>query len=359
MFQIDSAARKPAAPPSAPVNVDAARTGSAAGRGRPATYEAGTQRFGAGQNALRAYGADARASVISQIGLAGARGPDETTFAGPGTAPGQTSFSIQGGTLYELGKGTRPKIHHDNGFLQNPNDPSDPTPMATRKPTSDERRYYAAEVIKAEAAGKLSKLPFLDKLDSRLGLDNALEAYKHFLTGNGADFKFDLNAYLHDDKNGQHTLAKVMGDVRGAADDLLRDLDRSVGPNPGDSVSFQIHSDVMATEKDGFRYPASEDWQKAIGGHSFWSSADITVTRNADGTLDAKATVTIEAEDRYNFNPGQKDIATNVPDSERGVLEQTGLAHQFTQTGKASYVTEWTVGASQSPNVEAEEVSGR
>lgn len=53
--------------------------------------------------------------------------------------------------------------------------------------------------------------------------------------------------------------------------------------------------------------------------------------------------ITIMGEDRYNFNPGQQDIATGIPDSDNGRFEITGLGHQFTQTGKLTYTVTWSV----------------
>jgi len=93
-----------------------------------------------------------------------------------------------------------------------------------------------------------------------------------------------------------------------------------------------------------FAYPATEDWQKTIGGHSIWTGSNITITRLDDGRLLAEANVTLNAEDRYNVNPNQQDIATGEPDMVRGVLEETGLAHQYTQTGSSELSTSWIIG---------------
>ena len=72
------------------------------------------------------------------------------------------------------------------------------------------------------------------------------------------------------------------------------------------------------------------------------------MTRVETGELRASAETTVNFEDRYNFNPGQNDIATGVPDSERGVLEETGLAQQFDQVGQARLNTTWTIGKPES-----------
>lgn len=116
-------------------------------------------------------------------------------------------------------------------------------------------------------------------------------------------------------------------------------------------MTFNVTSNAIAANENihidpdaRYPYPETENWQKAIGAHHIWSSSDITVTRLEGGRLMASANVTLTAEDRYNFNPGQDDIATKVPDSERGVLEESGLAHQFDQSGTAAFTTQWIIG---------------
>jgi len=91
-----------------------------------------------------------------------------------------------------------------------------------------------------------------------------------------------------------------------------------------------------------FPYPATENWQKAIGGHTIWLSGNVIVH---EGTPLSKPkfelSMTLHAEDRYNFNPGQHDIATGIPDSDNGIFEMTGLAHQFEQFSILKRVIVW------------------
>ncbi len=58
------------------------------------------------------------------------RDPPVTPPTVPATPPTTTSGSGTA-TTYRTGDATRPDIKHDNGFLQNPNDPNDPTPIPT------------------------------------------------------------------------------------------------------------------------------------------------------------------------------------------------------------------------------------
>ena len=55
-------------------------------------------------------------------------------------------------------------------------------------------------------------------------------------------------------------------------------------------------------------------------------------------------TITVHAEDRYNFIPGVADIATGIPDDDNGVFEVTGLAHQYTNYGEMSRTVTWREG---------------
>lgn len=57
-----------------------------------------------------------------------------------------------------------------------------------------------------------------------------------------------------------------------------------------------------------------------------------------------RADITIHAEDRYNFNPGAKDIATGIPDSANGRFELCGLAHQYMNYGRVTRSASWMKG---------------
>jgi hypothetical protein len=277
---------------------------------------------------------------------------DQIQAAAVGTELNGATANV-GGAEYEVGPPQRPTIQHDNGFLQNPNDPDDPNPMPTREPTDEERSFYASEVVKATGAGILTNVPGVENIDSRLGLDNALAGYRHFLTGEGEDFTFDYESYLEDDASGQQFKRDVTRDIQNAVNSVYADLPVELPDSAGATVSFPMHGEQPA---GGPPYPATEDWQKAIGGHSAWSNSEITLTRQDDGTIAARAVITLEAEDRYNFNPGQNDIATGAPDQLRGVLEESGLAQQFTQTGRSTFESTWTIGT-PTPSAPDDEVA--
>lgn len=52
--------------------------------------------------------------------------------------------------------------------------------------------------------------------------------------------------------------------------------------------------------------------------------------------------MTLNAEDRYNFNPGMKDLSTGIDDNENGKFERTGLGHQFVSYSSLQRYLRWT-----------------
>lgn len=60
-------------------------------------------------------------------------------------------------------------------------------------------------------------------------------------------------------------------------------------------------------------------------------------------------TVTVHAEDHYNFNPGQSDIASQTPDSENGRFTTVGLAKPFDSHGTYTRTVTWKVGQPPAP----------
>jgi hypothetical protein len=67
--------------------------------------------------------------------------------------------------------------------------------------------------------------------------------------------------------------------------------------------------------------------------------------------------MTLHAEDRYNFNPGQADINTGTPDAANGRFEQTGLGHQYTNYGTLQRHVTWDQGSPE--NATSRPIGGR
>jgi hypothetical protein len=263
--------------------------------------------------------------------------------------PNLSSSGSGTATTYRIGDPTRPNIHHDNGFLQNPNNPNDPTLQPTVSPSQADKDYYNDQLSQVHWAQRVDGLhiPFTDKDDTARRLSDGIEAYRHFLEGNGADRNFSYDKFVNDDASGKTVLNNAIADTQRGAEDLYKQMvakDPSLANKP---ITFNVTSGAITVGgSNAYPYPDTENWQKAIGGHPIWNSATVTVnpptTPGGDPQFSMK--YTLHAEDRYNFNPGQADIATGVPDATRGKLEQTGLAHQYTQYSTLNRDVSWTQG---------------
>jgi hypothetical protein len=270
----------------------------------------------------------------------------------PTQSPDLTSSGRGTETKYRIGDPSPPRIRHDNGFLQNPNDPKDPRPIATVPPTQANRDYYKSELNRAKWAQRaidahVDDLPFTpDKLD----MPEAIDAYRHFLDGGGRDRKFSYEKFVKDDKSGKTILNNATTDTQKGVEDLYNQMIASDPSLRGKPVTFNITGGAITVgsnnNKKRFPYPDTENWQKAIGGHPIWTSATVTVNPPAKpgAKPEFSMRMTLHAEDRYNFNPNQEDIATGEPDALRGALELAGLAHQYTQYSTLERDVRWEQG---------------
>jgi hypothetical protein len=237
---------------------------------------------------------------------------------------------------YTEGPPVRPNIVHDNGFLD---------VHARREPTSGDYARRAAAVSILELAEAGQGVPFVPHND----ISDALAAFRHFLYGNGRDRTFSYERYVANDRSGASTLTNAIKDAQAGAIQIFRASYMSRG-----SGDFRMTSSALAASARSayFPYPATENWQKAIGAHNFWLSADVQVT-GPGPTFAFAMDFTLHAEDRYNFNPGAADIATGAPDDLNGQLEVSGLAQQYTNYATLTRHVTWTgltVGVYQATN---------
>jgi len=229
--------------------------------------------------------------------------------------------------LYFFGSPRRPEIRHDNGFLGQ---------FPARQPTAGDRRNYRMWRGRLELAEAVQGVPGAPKNN----IPDALAAYRHFLTGRGAARTFSYERYVANDASGRITLQSAILEAMGAA----YELHGSAVPPAGGSFSFTGSAIPCGASNTGpFPYPATENWQKAIGAHSIWISGDVAVKPDKQSSApNFTLTLVIHAEDRYNFNPGAADIATGIPDDENGVFEITGLAKQYMNTATLTRRVTWS-----------------
>jgi hypothetical protein len=244
---------------------------------------------------------------------------------------------------YVTGPPRRPPIHHDNGFLQNPNDPRDPTPIPTIPPTDADRQALKDWRNKLEWAERVQWLPVGPHTD----IEDGLAAYRHFLDGNGSDRTFSYDRFVTNDSAGRTTLENATRDVQLGAEQIYKEMIARDPSLQGRPVTFSMSgSQIAVGNSDKFPYPETENWQKAIGAHQIWMSATVTVRPAAISGDPPNFTMrmTLHAEDRYNFNPGSADIATGTPDAANGRFERTGLAHQYTNYATLERDVTWMEG---------------
>ncbi|MBK7533906.1 MAG: DUF4157 domain-containing protein [Myxococcales bacterium] len=259
---------------------------------------------------------------------------------GPGSGPTQ-SFSDMGREDHG------PAIRHDHGHMQGADGNFDPS--LHQDPTMADRWELAKWIAKLELAEAL-----------RPDLVDGTSAYRHFLQGNGATRDIRYPRFIANDASGHVVLQSALDDARDAA---IRRHDADVGTNPQPgSHSYHLRTDTITVGGDSrYPYPATENWQKAIGGHTIWIEANVTVVvRAPEGTPANSCPVggyervfhvemTIHAEDMYNFNPEAHDIATGVPDSANGRFEITGLGHEFLSTGTYARTFDFTTTMEAAP----------
>lgn len=242
------------------------------------------------------------------------------------TKPSEASLSNPADTIssgrISIGPPTRPDITHDNGFTEfctsNPND-QDCSPEASFDDYKN-RAKYETMLRGAQAIGHL---------------DDGAKAYEHYLYGNGEDLWFSYNEFIREDESG-----------RIAYNNILKDVQENVqvlGPGR-DKFSITSEAYPIGSGDPRYPYPSTENWQKAIGAHQVWTSADVTVTTNQDGQREYTMQLTYHAEDRYNFNPGMKDIASSSLDRDNGRFEVLGWGRPFMSYGETTTTVTWVEG---------------
>lgn len=164
-----------------------------------------------------------------------------------------------------------------------------------------------------------------------LGRDmpDAIMTYEHYRANSGEDLEIDYAKAYNQDNN-----------IKKAVDGYLCDTQKLVEKmlSEGQQPPFSITSELMPV--GGGNYPETENWQKAIGAHQIWISADITVDEN--GRINMSSTV--HEIDRYNFNAGMQDIASGASDNENGRFEELGWAKSFNTKGEVKFELSWETG---------------
>ena len=223
----------------------------------------------------------------------------------PGDDPG-----APGGAPFIIGPATEPPLTYAEYF------PYDPNAQASAADRAAWLKWGA------QAAGAHLIRP---------DLDDALRVYDHYRDNSGTPMTVDYEEAYREDANIASAVDAEIARARSAAEDLAAQ---------SGSTSFSMTGDASLASALG-GYPSTENWQKAVGDHQIWSSADVTV-ENGTATM----VISVHAHDRYDFNAGMSDIATGTPDDENGRFAVLGWARPFDTRGELTRTITWTVGDS-------------
>ncbi|MEM8739668.1 MAG: hypothetical protein AAGG38_14490 [Planctomycetota bacterium] len=213
-------------------------------------------------------------------------------------------FDPSGLKDYALGNGPRPKINWDNGFAYDPS--ASPT-------LGDYANWYKFAALQGGAT-TLSHIP------------DATRAYAHYRGASGSDLDVNYDKAIGDDSK---ISTGFDNEIAGAQADIERLHD-------GVSEQFSVYSrSARLVNSD------TENWQKALGGHRIWGYGDVTYDPSCE---EYTLTITVDMEDFYNFNKGQFDIATGLPDNQNGRFEVFGWAKSFYSRGQVSRTITWERG---------------
>lgn len=228
---------------------------------------------------------------------------------------------------YKIGPPTRPPIKHDNGHLEL---------YKPRAPTLADRAKLAGWIAILEGSEALcnAQTGSITPQCNYEDLSDGNAAYRHFLFGNGADRQFNYERFLQNDPAAKNLIR-----------DLVNDFEFHISIIGKDRVSFMVTSSTYSVQRGGIApYPLTANWQKAIGGHVFWVSANVSASAVGD-KIYYDADITIHVEDRFNFNIGAADAATGIPDSANGIFEITGLGKQYMNFSTVTRHVRWEDGS--------------
>lgn len=263
---------------------------------------------------LRSLGERLRANAADQRSASGGSGSAGSGGAGSG---GSGSGGTGGGTVQTAGATTPTPV---DGYAVGP--PSKPT-------------FHWDETFEYDSASPgvgdwLSRAKWTAMLEggklARPDLDDALAAYQRYWDNSGEPLTVDYEEAYREDPNIAKNVDTEVGRTAAAVDQLVQD---------GQEGEFQVSGAGHASPD----YPTTENWQKTLGAYQQWSSADVRVQ---DGMV--TMTVTVHAEDHYNFNRSQADIATGASDDENGRFTELGWAKPFDTHGTVTRTVTWPVG---------------
>lgn len=254
------------------------------------------------------------------------RHPDSATPHPVGAAAGDGGGLINGlpnthDSEYALGAPTKPQNDFKDDYQYDPN--AVPTEKDRQNMTKWSAQLLGGELVRPD-------------------LDDSTALYRHYLENKGTPAEFDYSEAYNEDSHVKKSIDTEISRATQAADQMVRD----------GHTNFSITGDnrTVGDRDPGLPYPETENWQKTIGGYQQWSHGDVRVEGNR-----VYMDITVEAQDRYNFDKGKTDIATGAPDSANGRFAELGWAKNFDTHGSITRTISWEVG--QPPSYDSSPVS--
>jgi hypothetical protein len=205
---------------------------------------------------------------------------------------------------YKIGDPEKPHIEFDNDFKYN-------------SKHSDASDFFSKEkwIAKLRGAQILGILP------------DATSMYDHYWQNTGEPKEFDYEKAYKEDGGVRAGVDQEIARAQVAAEELIR----------AGKTDFSMTG--QASGVPGEYYPKTEDWQKTIGDYKVWSHGHVHVNGNT-----VTMEITVNGEDRYNFNRGEQDIGTGAPDNENGRFTEIGWAKPFDTHGSLTRTVTWQLG---------------
>lgn len=252
----------------------------------------------------------ARARAVGELAAAYRLLPDFRTDSSLSeTVVRKTPGLVDTAGPYRIGPPTRPHQDFDDDF------PYDPTAQAT---LDDYLKWVKWKIM---LYGAQLLLP---------DLDDATALYAHYQDTTGTPMLVDYEEAYQEDEKIKDLVNREIELGKREAERIFHETGQT---------AFQMTGDLR--KEDDF-YPDTENWQKTLGAHTVYGTADVAVHGDKI-TMKIK----IHADDMYNFNKGQHDVKTGVPDDENGRFSTLGWAKGFRTYGVLERTVTWTIGETE------------
>jgi hypothetical protein len=168
-----------------------------------------------------------------------------------------------------------------------------------------------------------------------MGMPNAARHMRHYLGNTGAPLTVNVDLMLRDVELLRQAYDRQLADAHQKADLRVAGMGGNV-----QATNFQLtgdrKSDVYCSQSQ------SRDWFFAIGGFTYWYTAEVQVLPTEAGPPQITMIFTLHIFDRYNWDQGKAVTIAGitVKDEQLGRLHRVGLAQEYDVNGTATPTTQ-------------------